>query len=159
MALTGKWVEYKEMESSAGKPFIIATLEYNGKPWENLSTFDGNIIEVARGLSKGADVEFETKKSGKYTNLISLNGSKGGAQGQAVKGKTVGNRDFAKEGYEKAMCGLMNSFVHGYSAHHGDGPDGKKMTMMGHRFHIWVKKLQANEFVGGEEEKDGTIPF
>ena len=158
--LTGKWIGYKEMESAGGKPFIIAEVEYNGKPWEGLSTFDGNIIEEARKLKEGDDVEFETKKSGKYTNLISLNGSKGGAQGQAVKGKPVSNRDFGKEGYEKAICGLMNAFVHGYTANKGEGPLGKEMTMMGHRFHVFVKKLQAGEFDGkAGEEKDGEIPF
>ena len=134
--LTGKWIGYKEMESAGGKPFIIASIFYRDDPWEGLSTFDGNIIEEAR------------------------NGSSGGAQGQAVKGKPVSNRDFGKEGYEKAICGLMNAFVHGYTANKGEGPLGKEMTMMGHRFHVFVKKLQAGEFDGkAVEEKDGENPF
>jgi hypothetical protein len=72
MALRGNWKKFDAMTSAAGKPFIVVELEYKGDTWGKLSTFDKNIIATAEALNEGDPVIFETRKSGKYTNLITL---------------------------------------------------------------------------------------
>ena len=101
MALKGSWIGYDDMESPKGRHYIIASIEYKGKPWERLSTFDSGIIDVAKKLNEGDDVEFETRKSGNFTNLTMLNGVT--ASGQQRRTKEPKQQSFMKnsDGREK----------------------------------------------------------
>lgn len=145
MPLTGNWIGYDEMETGKGLKYILASIEYNGTPWERLSTFDEGIIEVASKLKEGDEVTFETKKSGKYTNLTALNGTS--ATGRPTKAsKNIPDRDFKREGRDKAFCGMMNAFIQGYTAHHGEMPEGQAMNMAGARIAVQVMKLEHGEY-------------
>ena len=121
MALDGKFTSYQEMNWS-GKVFVLVTLEYNGKPWENLSTFDSDLIEEVKKCTEGQDITFETKKSKKYTNLIMLNdvtAKGGGNQVSADGGKPASTggggwkKDTDKEIFGKTLTQLLNGFCAG----------------------------------------------
>jgi len=168
MALTGNWIGYNEMESAGGKRYIICSIEYKGKPWGRLSTFDEAIIEEAERLSEGDEVTFETRKSGDFTNIIKLNniGSSGkgssskqaGTQKKQARYKTTGDEtDWDKIGDHKAWCGMMNAAITGYVTHHGKFPDGKELTEIGHKCAVQVMKLRNGEYFNDTKDQQAGI--
>ena len=124
MSLKGNWIAMERKDWS-GKDFVICEIEYNGSPWGSLSTFDSALIAEAEKLKAGDEVTFETKKSGKYTNLIMLNDVKAsGKEGQKTSGG--GQTSFPKQGggykkdtpqeiFGKTLTQLMNGFLSGCS--------------------------------------------
>lgn len=163
MSLSGNWIGHEIRETSSGQAYMVCEIEYNDKPWK-MSTFDVDIMEAAEKLQEGDEVTFTNKKSGKYFNLESLNGTeaskkpRGSRQVPPKGAPQQGNRDFAREGRDKAFCGMFNAYLHGITANRGELPEGKELHAAGVRIAVVVKKVMDGDFFK-KSGSDSDIPF
>ena len=161
MALMGKWHSHEILTTGAGKEFMVAKVMYKGDEWGNLSTFDKGIRATAESLQAGDDINFETKKVNKYTNLIALSpaGAGGGASTPGPRpsaGPVSGGGGSKRFDDPQAgiLTGLLKSFIEG-----GVVTTPAELKSMAIKIAPIVKAIVDGVYFGDNVPDDEDIPF